>query len=152
MPKDNEKVEKPKSLRPTFEDTRVNLEKLRGLIDNLVDENRPLRKDERRDFLEVVDRGLMGLGKRTLVEGGLILKSSNLPGGVTIKNVEDLLRFMAYHDSKVDTDNEGVDHGIDELWKIARELVLKATSDVLEDAARMSPEKKVMSPTEAEKW
>lgn len=127
--------------RGTFEDVRINLQELRKCLDRLIDEERALRPDERDDFLETVDRALMGMGKRVEIEGGLVLKSSNLPGRTTIKNIEDLLRILAYHDAKVFTDDGGADTKIEDLWKEAREKLLVAFPVVLEPAARMSAER-----------
>ncbi len=129
-----------KSVRLTFEDMRANLEKLREWLDNLFDENRPLRVDERREFFNTVDRALMGLARSVKIQGGLILKSSNLPGSTKIENIEDLLGFLAYHDGKVSTDDEGEDYNIEELWGLAREKLLVARSVVLEAATRLSQE------------
>ncbi len=140
MSEKEENLSKQKSVRLTFEDMRANLEKLREWLDHLFDENRPLRVDERREFFDTVDRALMGLARSVKIEGELILKSSNLPGSTKIENIEDLFGFLAYHNAKVSTDDEGVDHKIEELWGLAREKLLVARSVVLEAATRLSQE------------
>lgn len=133
-----------KSQRLTFEDARKNLEKLRQWLDKLFDEKRPLRRDERREFIETVDRSLMGLARSVKIgygPHGIILRSSELRGGTESKNIEDFLRHMAYFDAKVSTDDEGNDNGIEEQWGLAREKLLIASSVVLEAATRLSAER-----------
>jgi hypothetical protein len=153
------------AFRAGFEDLiKVCQKKLLEWLDKLVEENRPLRKDERSDFLELVARSMLGQGTKILL-GKTIFgeakpekwggSNSELSQEVMLYNAEDYLRFLAYWTSDkmgimdTDTGKRTGDQPISENWKVARQLALRTFSLAIDKVLSVSPERTTWGSMEA---
>lgn len=139
-------AEERHAIRASFEDVLSNQGTLYDLLHELVQENRPLRENERRKFIEYVARALMGQGTGVKMDRefskivDVELPEGELPAGDEI-NVEDALRFMTLLTSDVFHDGEGGKREIRELWRAVRKSVLRVFPLAIKAAAAMSTEK-----------
>lgn len=133
--------EPQRAVRLTLEDVIHNQGILYDLLGELAHENRPLRKEERHKFVEYVARALMGQGRKIKADGEFRrIVDTELPGGATIENAEDALRYMSILTAKTFCDDEGNEYDIGELWKDARRLALRVFPIAIRAAAAMSTE------------
>lgn len=92
------------SLRATFEDTRTAQKELRGMLDKLIEEDRPLKgAEERTKFLDLIDRANLGLESHqtaVLKTRGIIKRQNNEDEVCKVvgdkKNLAKLIEEIAY--------------------------------------------------------
>lgn len=147
-----------KAFRATLEDTLKAQDDLIQYFEILIAENRPLRPDERKRFLQLVARALLGQGTSIRIEDTqegtryFRFRGSNLPGGTVAKNCDDLLRFMAFVEKKELDLIDGSKRTIGNMWQRCREFTLRALPHALSKAASMSAERVPYEPTLAERF
>jgi hypothetical protein len=147
-------MENVKALRASFEDTMANQEKLRQQLDQLVEENRPLKPEERGPFFERLGRALLGQGAKIPVEKGMHGEPvQQLWGGergelnaeVGFTDSESFLRFLGYWAS----DTWG-DKPIAYAWQSARQLAFRIFPLAIAEALRASIERVPYTSAEAQ--
>jgi len=150
-----------KALRATFEDVLANQERLRKWLDRLVEENRPLKPEERGAFMQLVARAMLGQGSAIKLTSRFgepvpqIWRSDELVDSVMVENAEDFLRCLAYWGEDSIQMRRGGEKErtvpISEAWKEARQLALRTFPLALAQAAQISPERIPYRGTEAKR-
>lgn len=135
-------AEERRAVRATLEDVLSNQGTLYEILHELVRENRPLRDDERHNFIDYVARALMGQGTGVKMDREFSrIADIELPEGDDSElNVEDALRFMTVLTSDVFHDGAGGEIEIRELWRAVRKSVLRVFPLAIKAAAAMSTE------------
>lgn len=130
--------------RATLEDTKRKQKKFRNKLLELIQENRPLRKDERDDFLDLLADSNFGLGTKECV-----FWFSNHKH-VKVDNLEKFIRDLAYYDKNVvDGDFFFFSLGkysdykveISELWKNILSKCHGVNAEALAMSVRISKER-----------
>ena len=120
-----------KGIKPLLDAVLTEQVKLLKKIDELEKENRPLREDERYNFLTTVGYALLGFEHYIPLEVPIKLRCGKLVGITAVENASDLIRFIAFYNGKrIGMGDGSIDIG--EVWRYIRELVLKAMPIAIE--------------------
>jgi hypothetical protein len=138
-----------KSFRATRDDTLRYQRELRNYIQKLVKENRPLKPEERDEFIDLVGKALLGCD--IYFSSPLYPAISQYLWGQTvyskISTTADFLRYMAY----VENQPKG-EYTLSFFWQLALEAVLNVSSRALEVATHISAELVPRAETKAQDW
>lgn len=146
----------PKVTRATFEETLNRQHRLLNWLDDLAKQNEPLPEGKRENYLRLVDRALLGQGKKvdlsTIFSGTKIndqkWNAKGLSEGIKIDCVGDFIRALAFVKSKrirrgtkrkVRTEGEVVDIG--QLFFEARDLLVEVMPMAQELSLKISAER-----------
>lgn len=157
-------MKKSMAFRATFEDVLICQEKLRKWLDRLVEEDRPLKPEERGPFMQLVGRAMLGQGSRIPIrkndrDGSPVSftwHSDEISNDITLETADDMIRYLAYWTGGMDKHagmgGKGGAVSISQVWKEARQLALKAFSLALAQAASMSIEHVPYEPSKSERF
>lgn len=128
-----------RGLHPTLDAVISKQLYLLDMLDRLCNGEK-IKEEERKNMLETVAYSLLGQGIIIPLDTPFSIKSDSMTGRVHIQNVEDLIRFLLYY--RGDTIAiQRKEISVKELWKLAREMVLRTIPYAIRQAVIMSPEK-----------
>lgn len=146
--------EEPLVLRATVERTKKKQKNLLNWIETLIEENRPLREDERMGFLSLVTDACLGEGTKLEATSrhldnldGVDWKVDGEGSSVDIETYADFLRYAIYEDRK-----EVGGQPISKMWKKVRACALKIFPYALQVAVRSSAERIPREETKVHKY
>lgn len=149
-----------RSFRATFLDTKSSQQKLLEWVNNLIEENRPIKVEKRQQFLRLLANATLGEGYEIDIPHSTKKKYiKNVDWEVDGKGdkvkpekVGDIIRFAVFEGRKkipkLGRKNEGTE--IKELWKTIRSLLLRIFPRALQVAVRSSQE--IISREETKVW
>ena len=124
-----------KQLRATYEDVDIAQDKIRKYVDKCINNNIPLGKEEREDFINLISPATLGLGTEysCFIEGKQQIYD--------LDHVEHFAYWLAYQEQNPVVMRSGEEIEMQKLWKKLRDLLFIVFPYAIEMSIKISKER-----------